>query len=126
MATRQKQKAARRAENRDRRPKAVLRYARIAPRKARAVIDQIRGKSLAEAEGILMLSPRGASVYKLVESAAANAENNLDMARDTLYVAEIYADGGPTLKRYRPRAQGRAASILKRTSHITVILDQVK
>ena len=96
--------------------------------KARAVIDQIRGKSLAEAEGILMLSPRGASeiVYKLVESAAANAENNLDMARDTLYVAEIYADGGPTLKRYRPRAQGRAASILKRTSHITVILDQVK
>ena len=127
MATRQKQKAARRAENRDRRPKAVLRYARIAPRKARAVIDQIRGKSLAEAEGILMLSPRGASeiVYKLVESAAANAENNLDMARDTLYVAEIYADGGPTLKRYRPRAQGRAASILKRTSHITVILDQV-
>ena len=65
-------------------------------------------------------------VYKLVESAAANAENNLDMARDTLYVAEIYADGGPTLKRYRPRAQGRAASILKRTSHITVILDQVK
>ena len=128
MATRQKQKAARRAENRDRRPKAVLRYARIAPRKARAVIDQIRGKSLAEAEGILMLSPRGASeiVYKMVESAAANAENNLDMARDTLYVAEIYADGGPTLKRYRPRAQGRAASILKRTSHITVILDQVK
>ena len=115
MATRQKEKAARRAETRDRRPKAVVRYARIAPRKARAVIDQIRGKSLAEAEGILMLSPRGASeiVYKLVES-------------DTLYVAEIYADGGPSLKRYRPRAQGRAAGILKRTSHITVILDQVK
>ncbi len=128
MATRQKQKAAQRQENRDKRPRAVLRYARVSPRKVRSVIDQIRGKSLAEAEAILMLSPRGASevVSKVVQSAAANAENNLDIPRDTLYVAEIFADGGPTLKRYRPRAQGRASQILKRTSHITVILDQVK
>ena len=75
-----------------------------------------------------MLSPKGASevVSKVVKSAAANAENNLDLARDTLYIAEIFADGGPSLKRYRPRAQGRASQILKRTSHITVILDQVK
>lgn len=128
MATRQKQKAAQRQENRDKRPRAVLRYARVSPRKVRSVIDQIRGKSLAEAEAILMLSPRGASevVSKVVQSAAANAENNLDIPRDTLYVAEIFADGGPTLKRYRPRAKGRASQILKRTSHITVILDQVK
>ena len=128
MATRQKQKAAQRQENRDKRPRAVLRYARVSPRKVRSVIDQIRGKSLAEAEAILMLSPRGASevVSKVVQSAAANAENNLDIPRDTLYVAEIFADGGPTLKRYRPRAQGRASQILKRTSHITVILDHVK
>lgn len=128
MATRQKQKAAQRQENRDKRPRAVLRYARVSPRKVRSVIDQIRGKSLAEAEAILMLSPRGASevVSKVVQSAAANAENNLDIPRDTLYVAEVFADGGPTLKRYRPRAKGRASQILKRTSHITVILDQVK
>lgn len=128
MATRQKQKAAQRQENRDKRPRAVLRYARVSPRKVRSVIDQIRGKSLVEAEAILMLSPRGASevVSKVVQSAAANAENNLDIPRDTLYVAEVFADGGPTLKRYRPRAQGRASQILKRTSHITVILDQVK
>ena len=106
MATRQKQKAAQRQENRDKRPRAVLRYARVSPRKVRSVIDQIRGKSLAEAEAILMLSPRGASevVSKVVQSAAANAENNLDIPRDTLYVAEVFADGGPTLKRYRPRA----------------------
>ncbi|MBQ9989247.1 MAG: 50S ribosomal protein L22 [Clostridia bacterium] len=128
MATRQKEKAAARQENRDTRPRAVLRYARISARKVRPVIDQIRGKRLEEAEAILMLSPRGASeaVAKLVKSAAANAENNLDMARDSLYIAEIFCDVGPTLKRYRPRARGSAARIMKRTSHITVILDQVK
>ena len=128
MATRQKEKALARKENRDTRPHAVLRYARISPRKVRLVIDQIRGKSIDEAEAILMYSPKGASepLAKLINSAAANAENNLDIPRDALYIAEIYADQGPTLKRYRPRAQGRASSILKRTSHITVILDQVK
>lgn len=87
-----------------------------------------RGKSVAEAEAILTYSPRGASevVGKLVKSAAANAENNMDIPRDSLYIAEIYADQGPTLKRYQPRAKGRAYQILKRTSHITVILDQVR
>jgi large subunit ribosomal protein L22 len=128
MATRQREKAKARKENRDARPKAVLRYARISPRKVRPVIDQIRGKSVTEAEAILMYSPRGAGdmLAKLVKSAAANAENNLDMDRDSLYVAEIFADQGPTLKRWRPRAYGRATSILKRTSHITVILDQAR
>jgi large subunit ribosomal protein L22 len=128
MATRQKEKAQSRRENRDARPRAVLRYARVSPRKVRTVIDQIRGKSVAEAEGILMLSPKGVSevVGKLLQSAAANAENNLDMNRDQLVVAEIFADGGPTLKRFRPRARGRASQVLKRTSHITVILDSSK
>ena len=108
--------------------KAKLSFARISPRKVNVVCALIRGKDIEMATAILQHTPKAASEYliKLVKSAAANAENNLDMARDTLYVAEIYADGGPTLKRYRPRAQGRAASILKRTSHITVILDQVK
>lgn len=128
MATRQREKAKARKENRDTRPKAVLKYARISPRKVRPVLDQIRGKSLAEAEAILMFSPRGASemLAKLVKSAAANAENNMDIPRDTLYIAEVFADQGPTLKRWRARAYGRAASIMKRTSHITVILDQAR
>jgi len=128
MATRQKEKAENRRENNDKRPRAILRYARVSPRKVRYVIDQIRGKSLQEAEAILMLSPKGVSevVSKLLQSAAANAENNMELNRDQLFVAEIFADGGPSLKRFRPRAQGRASAILKRTSHITVILDQVK
>ncbi|MBE5780542.1 MAG: 50S ribosomal protein L22 [Clostridiales bacterium] len=128
MATRQDQKAKARKANREQRPHAIARYVRIAPRKVKSVIDMVRGKSVAEAEAILLYSPRGAAevVAKLVKSAAANAENNMDIPRDSLYIAEIYADQGPTLKRYMPRAQGRAFQILKRTSHITVILDQVK
>ena len=128
MATRQDQKAKARKANRETRPHAVARYVRISPHKVKSVIDMVRGKSVAEAEAILTYSPRGASevVGKLVKSAAANAENNMDIPRDSLYIAEIYADQGPTLKRYQPRAQGRAYQILKRTSHITVILDQVR
>lgn len=128
MATRQREKSRAIRENRDTRPRAVLRYARISPRKVRPVLDQIRGKRFEEAEAILLLSPKSAGelVGKLLQSAAANAENNMDLNRDQLYVAEIYADGGPSLKRFRPRAQGRATQILKRTSHITVILDQVE
>ena len=128
MATRQDQKAKARKANRETRPHAVARYVRISPRKVKSLIDMVRGKSVAEAEAILTYSPRGASevVGKLVKSAAANAENNMDIPRDSLYIAEIYADQGPTLKRYQPRAQGRAYQILKRTSHITVILDQVR
>ncbi|MPN57624.1 50S ribosomal protein L22 [bioreactor metagenome] len=88
----------------------------------------IRGKSFAEAQAILEFTPKAASevVKKVLQSAAANAENNLDMSRDSLFVAEVYANQGPTLKRFRPRAQGRASRIKKRTSHITVVLDQAK
>ncbi|MGI5908326.1 MAG: 50S ribosomal protein L22 [Christensenellales bacterium] len=128
MATRQREKALRRKENRDKRPCAKARYVRISPRKVKIVIDLIRGKSVAEAQAILMYTPKAASpiVEKLLRSAVANAENNLDLNRDSLYVAEVYADQGPTLKRYMPRARGSASRIRKRTSHITIILDQVQ
>lgn len=126
MATRMNEKAAARKENRDRRPRAVAKYIRISSTKVKIVIDQIRGKSVIEARAILMNTPKAASepVIKVLDSAVANAENNLDMTRDNLFVAEVYADQGPTLKRIRPRAQGRAFRIRKRTSHITIILDQ--
>ncbi len=128
MATRSREKAADRRENRDKRPRAIARYVRISSRKVKVVIDLIRGKSVREAQAILMYTPKAASpvVEKLLNSAIANAENNLDMSGDTLYVAEVFANQGPTLKRFRPRAQGRASSIRKRTSHITIILDQAK
>ena len=128
MATRQREKAAARQENKDKRPKAIAKYVRISSSKVRVVIDLIRGKSVAEAKAILMGTPKAASepVEKVLKSAIANAENNMDMTADTLFVAECYADQGPTLKRFRPRAQGRASRIRKRTSHITIILDQVK
>ena len=96
-------------------------------RKVKVVIDLIRGKSVAEAKAILAFTPKAASepVLKVLNSAVANAENNLDMSADQLFVAEVFANQGPTLKRFRPRAQGRASRIRKRTSHITVILDKV-
>ena len=128
MATRSREKAALRRENADKRPHAIARYIRISSRKIKVVIDLIRGKSVNEALAILEFTPKAASepVLKLLKSAIANAENNLDISRDTLFVAEVYANQGPTLKRFRPRAQGRASRIRKRTSHITVILDQAK
>lgn len=128
MATRSREKAAKRKENADRRPHAIARYIRISSRKIKVVIDLIRGKSVNEALAILEYTPKAASepVSKLLNSAIANAENNLDISRDTLYVAEVFANQGPTLKRFRPRAQGRASRIRKRSSHITVILDQAK
>jgi large subunit ribosomal protein L22 len=128
MATRQREKAKLREEQKDIRPKAKLRYVRISSRKAKVVIDLIRGKKVSEAEAILMNTPKAASpiVEKLLKSAVANAENNQDMVRDNLYVAEAFANQGPTLKRFMPRAQGRATRIRKRTSHITIILDKVK
>jgi large subunit ribosomal protein L22 len=94
----------------------------------KTVIDLIRGKQVSEAKAILMATPKAATepVMKVLNSAIANAENNRDMAADMLFVAEVFADQGPTLKRFRPRAQGRASRIRKRTSHITIILDQVK
>lgn len=128
MATRQREKAFKRQENKDKRPYAKARYVRISPRKVKVVIDLIRGKSVAEAQAILTYTPKAASpiVEKLLRSAVANAENNMDLNRDSLYVAEIFADQGPTLKRYMPRARGSASRIRKRTSHITIILDQVQ
>lgn len=128
MATRSREKAAARRENADKRPRAIARYIRISSRKVKIVIDLIRGKSVKEAQAILMFTPKAASepVAKLLKSAVANAENNLDLSADTLYVAEAFANQGPTLKRFTPRAQGRATPIRKRTSHITIILDQAK
>ena len=105
---------------------AKVTHVRIAPRKVRVVIDLIRGKSVGEAIGILRNTPKAASpvVEKLLKSAIANAENNNGMNADNLYVAACYADKGPTMKRIQPRAQGRAYRIEKRTSHITVVLDE--
>ncbi len=128
MATRQREKAAQRQENKDKRPKAIAKHVRISARKVKSVIDLIRGLSVADAKAVLTATPNGATepVSKLLNSAVANAENNMNLTQDTLFVAEVYADQGPTLKRFRPRAQGRATRIRKRTSHITIILDQVK
>lgn len=104
--------------------KAVARTIRIAPRKVRLVLDLIRGKEVAEAIAILKLTNKASSpvVEKLLMSALANAEHNYDMNIDTLIVKEAYANEGPTLKRFRPRAQGRASAINKRTSHITIVV----
>ena len=126
MATRIKEKAAARQANRDNRPHASVRNVRISSRKVKIVIDLIRGKKVDDALAILEFTPKSAApvVKKLLESAIANAENNLSMNRDDLYIAEIYANQGPTYKRYWPRSHGRADRILKRTSHITVVLDQ--
>ena len=126
MATRIKEKAAARQAKRDNRPHASVKNVRISSRKVKIVIDLIRGKKVEDALAILEFTPKSAApvVKKLLESAIANAENNLSMNRDELYVAEIYANQGPTYKRYWPRSHGRADMILKRTSHITVVLDQ--
>lgn len=126
MATRSKQKALVRAENKDRRPHACAKYIRIAPSKVHVVLDLIRGKSYTEAVAILKTTSKAACepTLKVLNSAAANAEVNLGMNKDTLYVAECFADQGPTLKRMQPVSKGRGYSILKRTSHITVILDE--
>ena len=101
-------------------------YARISPRKVKIVIDLIRNKPVGVALGILKTTPKAASpiVEKLLKSAIANAENNHDMDVEKLYVAEVFANQGPTLKRVMPRAQGRAFRIRKRTSHITVVLKE--
>ena len=125
MAKNMKLKTQRIEENKDKRAKAVAKYVRISPYKVRVVLDNIRGKSVKDAIAILTnTSKAGADpIKKVVLSAVANAEHNLGMNRDDLKVAECYADQGPTLKRMRPMAHGRAFRILKRTSHITVILD---
>jgi len=126
MATRVKEKTAARKANADKRPRALAKYVRVTPRKAQIVVDLIRGKQVDDALAILMYTPKAASpiVEKVLASAIANAENNLEMDRSTLYVAEAYANQGPTLKRYWARSHGRADMIKKHTSHITIVLDQ--
>ena len=106
--------------------KAHLRYARISPRKVQIVCDLIRGKSVPQATAILMATPKAASelMLKLLKSAAANAENNHGMDPEKLYVSETFANPGPIIKRMRPRAQGRAFRINKRTSHITICVSE--
>lgn len=108
--------------------KAVAKTVRIAPRKARLVIDMIRGKDVGEALATLRLTQRGASpvVEKLLNSAIANAEHNYEMDPENLYISEAFVNEGVTLKRFRPRAMGRASQINKRTSHITVVVSEKK
>lgn len=110
----------------DTRPSATLTYARVPVQKACFVLDAIRGKDVQTALGIVTYNPRYASalIEKLLKSAIANAENNNGMNVEKLYVEECYANQGPTMKRIRPRAQGRAYRILKRTSSITVVLNE--
>lgn len=106
--------------------KAVARYIRISPQKARLVADLVRGKDAGSAINTLRFLPKkGAEILlKVIESAVANASQNEAIDVDTLYIKEVFIDGGPMLKRIRPRAMGRASRILKRTSHITVIVDE--
>jgi large subunit ribosomal protein L22 len=107
---------------------AKLRYLRIAPRKVRLVADLIRGKSVKDAEEILQFQiKRGAEpMRKLLKSAVANAKNNFKLSTENLYISKLTVDEGPKLKRWRPRARGRAYPIQKKTSHITVVLDELK
>lgn len=128
MSKRIKEKALKREANRDSRPQAHVKHIRISPYKVRPVLDVVRGKSVNEALAILTTTQRGASevLVKLIKSATANAEHNQGLSRADLVVAEIYANGGPTLKRMQPVSKGRGHSILKRTSHISVILDTKK
>jgi len=106
--------------------KAVARNIRIAPRKVRLVVDLIRGKKVGEALAILAHTPKAASpvVEKLLKSAIANAEHNYEMEPNSLVIEQIFVDEGATLKRFRPRAMGRASRINKRTSHITVVVSE--
>jgi len=106
--------------------RAYLKYARISPRKVQIVLDLIRGKNADMALAILKHTPKAASepLKKLLDSAVANAENNNNMDKSRLYVSECFVCPGPTLKRIRPRAQGRAFRVLKRTSHVTMVLKE--
>ena len=126
-------KRERNEQNRELRPTAKLSYARVSVQKACFVLDAIRGKDVQTAKAILEYNPRYASgvIKKLLDSAIANAENNYPNTHsdktynvENLYIAECYANQGPTMKRVQPRAQGRAYRILKRTSHITIVLDE--
>lgn len=113
-------------ENKDRRAQAHAKFVRISNTKARIVLDQIKGKNVGEALAILNYSPRYAAeiIIKVLKSAIANADHNLNMDVNKLYVEEVVANQGPTLKRIRPRAQGRAYRINKRTAHISIYLNE--
>ena len=128
MAKRIREKANARRANADKRPQATAKYVRISSSKVKIVADLIRGKSAEEALAILMYTPKAAApiMEKLLLSAIANGENreNNAMSRGSMYVAEVYANPGPTLKRYVARSRGSASPMLKRTSHITIVLDQ--
>jgi large subunit ribosomal protein L22 len=106
--------------------KAIARHVRISPQKARLVVDLIRGKQVEEALGALEFTPKKAArvVAKTLRSVVANAENTKNLDVDSLYVKRVEVGAGPTLKRFKPRAQGRATPIRKRTSHITIVLDE--
>ena len=121
-------KKARNELNKDRRPQAHVKFVRISDTKARIVLDQIKGKGVIEAMGILKYSPRYAAeiIEKVLKSAIANAVNNNELDENNLYVADVVANQGPTLKRIRPRAQGRAYRINKKTAHISIYLDEKK
>ena len=127
MATRIREKAIARHESADKRPSATAKYVRISPDKVRIVHDVIIGQKYTDALAILKNTPKVATeqLIKVLNSAAANAENNLGLNKNDLYVAECFANAGPILKRMRARAKGSGARINKRTSHITIILDVV-
>ncbi len=107
--------------------KAVAKYVRISPQKVRLIMDEVRGRKVDEALKLLSFSPqKGARLLKkLIDSAVANAEANSEIDVDNLFIKKVFADEGPTMKRFRPRAMGRATRIRKRTSHLTVILDEM-
>lgn len=128
MAKRMKEKKAERLANKDNRPRATASFVRMSPGKVARVLDVIRGKKYSEALAILEIAPHysGKEVVAVLNSAAANAEHNLGMNKDDLVVSECYAGSGSTLKRMMPRAKGRGVRILKRTTHITVVLDTAK
>lgn len=128
MAKRIREKAAKIAETKDKRPRATASYVRMASHKAGKILDLVRGKKYFEAVAILENTPHYAApvILKVLNSAAANAENNLSMNKEDLFITECYANEGPLMKRMMPRAKGRGDRILKRTTHITVVLDTVK
>jgi large subunit ribosomal protein L22 len=119
-------KKARNVEQKDNRPKAVAKYVRVSPTKSQIVLNLIKGKDAVTARGLLTYSPRYAAsvALKVLNSAIANAENNLGMDIEKLYVDEAFAGDGPIMKRIRPRAQGRAFRIEKKMSHISIILNE--
>ena len=128
MATRIRQKAEKRAANKDNRPYAVAKDIRMSSSKVRIVLDNIRGKKVNEAVALLTYMPqKGASEsLKVLKSAIANAENNKGLSADNLYVAECYTTPGPIMKRVNFRGRGRVDHILKRSCHITIVLDEMK